>query len=95
MIWIKTWIGGYIDITEEREVGRIFDIGHWTFECPMSNIEYPANFTLLQNRGVLLLIYLSEPLEHIWLANNYIPHKTMNMINYPNQEPRYLTGSLL
>ena len=22
---------------------------HWTFECPMSNIEYPANFTLLNN----------------------------------------------
>ena len=22
--------------TKEREVSRIFDIGHWTFECPMS-----------------------------------------------------------
>ena len=32
---------------KEREVSRIFDIGHWTFECPMSNIECPANFTFL------------------------------------------------
>ena len=26
----------------------ILDIGHWTCECPMSNIEYPANFTFLK-----------------------------------------------
>ena len=32
---------------KEREVSQIFDIGHWTFECPMSNIEYPAKFTFL------------------------------------------------
>ena len=32
---------------KEREVDRVFDIGHWTFECPMSNIEYPANFPFL------------------------------------------------
>ena len=32
---------------KEREVSWNFDIGHWTFECPMSNIEYPANFTFL------------------------------------------------
>ena len=32
---------------KEREVSWIFDIGHWTFECPMSNTEYPANFTFL------------------------------------------------
>ena len=36
-----------VSYTQERDISRIFDIGHWTFECPMSNIEYPANFTLL------------------------------------------------
>ena len=39
--------------TKEREVSRVFDIGHWTFECPVSNIEYPANFTLLQNEVII------------------------------------------
>ena len=32
---------------KEREVSRIFDIGHWAFECQMSNIEYLANFMFL------------------------------------------------
>ena len=31
----------------EPEVSWIFDIGNWTFECPMSNIEYPANFKFI------------------------------------------------
>ena len=26
---------------------RMSDFRHWIFECPMSNVQYPANFTLL------------------------------------------------
>ena len=33
----------------------ILDIGHWTFECPMSNINYLANFTFLWTAGLLVI----------------------------------------
>ena len=36
---------------KEREVSWIFDIGHWTVECTMSNIvEFPANVTFLKKK---------------------------------------------
>ena len=56
-----------VSYVEEREVSRIFDIGHWTFECPMSNIEYPANFTLFLYGGlcgVALLSRLNYTCQH-------------------------------
>ena len=39
LCWPRIWPRGpnmLAILTEEREVSRIFDIGHWTFECPMS-----------------------------------------------------------
>ena len=41
---LNIWI---LDFTREREISWIFDIGHWTSEYPMTNIEYPANVTFL------------------------------------------------
>ena len=38
--WFRQWLGASgskpLPMLKEREVSRIFDIGHWTFECPMS-----------------------------------------------------------
>ena len=34
-------------LMNEHEVIWIFDIGHWAFECPVPNIEYPTKFTFL------------------------------------------------
>ena len=44
--WGKLF-GNITHCIQEYEVSWISDIGHWTFECPMPNIEYPANFTFL------------------------------------------------
>ena len=60
---------------KEREFSRIFDIGHWTFEYPMSNIEYPATFTFLYENSVAVVYFIyctassaigKEFIEDIW-----------------------------
>ena len=47
---------------EERDVSRTVDIGHWTFECPMSNIGYPANslFLWFRHPGIIAKIIISQ-----------------------------------
>ena len=34
-------------LEKERKINWILDIEHWTFEYSMSQIEYPAYFTLI------------------------------------------------
>ena len=86
--------GLIVYVWEECEVSRIFDIGHWTFECPMSNI-WLTSRSYVWGKGFIGLgdpcfLYhkfanlVSQYQWHSIPANTLLCHTTRNFIKWHN-----------